>query len=65
MARHESEMRRQRDKLREALGAILKCQDLATAKHIAHDALMMFAMHERIGLFADRNQMDLQDRRDI
>lgn len=78
MARHESEMHRQRRELLEALGQILelaKIRDKDDAQGMQKTIGMIWhaaytAVHRCIppcddGLFADNRQLDLADRRDI
>jgi len=69
MAKHESEMHRQRRIALEALQAIchlpgLHGTPLSVAKHIAQTAINDICGRYDQGLFADHRQMDLADRKD-
>jgi hypothetical protein len=74
MARHETEMHRQRDTLRGAIEAIIAYAEypddmsgnrLNKIKEIARAALHTAFSKADIGLFADRSQIDMQDRKDV
>jgi hypothetical protein len=75
MARHETEMRRQRDDYRETLVAIRRLAkawdenrqpiDLPGMIMAIDAVIKRWCPTRDLSLFADRDQMDLQDRKDI